>query len=51
MRGSTAPNQHILKIIVIFMLQTTVIPFLLMWALYSVMRSAIELPRSPPKLR
>jgi hypothetical protein len=43
--------EHILKIIVIFMLQTTVIPFLLMWALYSVTRSAIELPRPPPKLR
>jgi hypothetical protein len=33
------------------MLQTTVIPFLLMWALYSVTRSAIELPRPLPKLR
>jgi hypothetical protein len=44
-------REHILKIIVIFMLQTTVIPFLLMWALYSVTRSAIELPRPPPKLR
>ena len=43
--------EHILKIIVIFMLQTTVIPFLLMWALYSVTRSAIELPRPLPKLR
>ena len=43
--------EHILKIIVIFMLQTTVIPFLLMWALYSVTRSAIELPRPLAKLR
>jgi hypothetical protein len=42
--------EHILKIIVIFMLQTTVIPFLLMWALYSVTRSAIELPRPLPKI-
>src|SRR4051812_44342936 len=42
--------EHILKIIVIFMLQTTVIPFLLMWALYSVTRSAIELPRPSLKI-
>jgi hypothetical protein len=42
--------EHILKIIVIFMLQTTVIPFLLMWALYSVIRSAIELPRQAAKI-
>jgi hypothetical protein len=37
--------EHILKIIVIFLLQTAVIPFLLLWALYSITRSAIEPPR------
>lgn len=43
--------EHILKIIVIFLLQTTVIPFLLMWALYGITRSAIELPRQPVRIR
>lgn len=43
--------EHILKIIVIFLLQTTVIPFLLLWALYGITRSAIELPRPMAKIR
>ena len=43
--------EHILKIIVIFLLQTTVIPFLLMWALYGITRSAIELPRPKAAFR
>lgn len=42
--------EHILKIIVIFLLQTTVIPFLLLWALYGIARSAIELPRQRLKV-
>lgn len=41
--------EHILRIIVIFLLQTTVIPFLLLWALYGLARSAIEFPRRAMK--
>ena len=36
---------HIVKIMVIFILQTLVIPFLLLWALYGVLRGTFELPR------
>jgi len=43
--------EHILKIIVIFLLQTTVIPFLLLWALYGFTRSAIEMSRPAVKMR
>ena len=37
--------EHIVKIMVIFMLQTLVIPFLLLWGLYGVLRGTFELPR------
>ena len=37
--------EHIVKIMVIFMLQTLVIPLLLLWGLYGVLRGTIELPR------
>lgn len=42
--------EHIIKISVIFLLQTTVIPFLLLWAMYSITRSALELPRRMVKM-
>jgi hypothetical protein len=37
--------EHIIKIIVIFALQTLVIPLLLLWALYGIARRAFEWPR------
>ena len=37
--------EHVVKIMVIFMLQTLVIPLLLLWGLYGVLRSTFELPR------
>lgn len=43
--------EHILKIIVIFLLQTLVIPTLLLWALYGIARSAIELPGQAVNLK
>lgn len=36
--------EHLIKLIVIFLLQTLVIPLLLMWALYAVARGTFELP-------
>lgn len=36
--------EHIIKLIVIFLLQTLVIPLLLIWALYAVARGTFELP-------
>jgi len=36
---------HIVKIMVIFLLQTLIIPILLLWALYGVLRGTFELPR------
>ena len=36
---------HIVKIMVIFLLQTLIIPILLLWALYGVVRGTFELPR------
>lgn len=38
-------TEHIIKLIVIFLLQTLVIPLLLLWALYGVVRGAFEWPR------
>ena len=40
--------EHIVKIMVIFMLQTLVIPVLLLWGLYGVLRGTFELPRHLP---
>ena len=37
--------EHIVKIMVIFMLQTLVIPLLLLWGLYGILRGTFELPR------
>lgn len=37
--------EHVIKLIVIFLLQTLVIPLLLFWALYGVARGAFEWPR------
>ena len=37
--------EHIVRIMVIFMLQTLVIPLLLLWGLYGVLRGTFELPR------
>ncbi len=36
---------HIVKIMVIFLLQTMIIPILLLWALYGLLRGTFELPR------
>jgi hypothetical protein len=36
--------EHIINLIVIFLLQTLVIPLLLMWALYAVVRGTFKLP-------
>jgi len=36
--------EHIINIIVIFLLQTLVIPLLLMWVLYAVARGTFEMP-------
>ncbi|GAO36944.1 hypothetical protein SCT_2359 [Sulfuricella sp. T08] len=36
--------EHIIKLIVIFLLQTLIIPVLLIWALYAVAKGAFELP-------
>ena len=36
---------HIVRIMVIFLLQTLIIPILLLWALYGVLRGTFELPR------
>ena len=40
--------EHIVKLIVIFVLQTLVIPLLLLWALYGVARRAFEWPGPMP---
>lgn len=41
--------KHIITLIVIFLLQTLIIPVLLMWALYGVARSAVTPKQSKPK--
>jgi hypothetical protein len=38
-------TEHIVKLMVIFVLQTLVIPLLLLWGLYGFVRFAFELPR------
>lgn len=43
-------TEHIIKLIVIFVLQTLVIPLLLLWALYGVARRAFEWPRPMPSV-
>jgi hypothetical protein len=42
--------EHIIRLIVIFALQTLVIPLLLLWALYGMARRAFEWPRQTPDL-
>ena len=37
--------EHFIKLIVIFLLQTLVIPLLFLWVMYVVVRSAFALPR------
>jgi hypothetical protein len=41
-------TEHIIKLIVIFLLQTLVIPLLLLWGLYAVVRAVFELPGRMP---
>ena len=41
---------HMVKIMVIFLLQTLVIPMLLLWILYSVAKGVFQLPRRPLEL-
>jgi hypothetical protein len=38
-------TEHIIRLMVIFMLQTLVLPLLLLWGLYGVVRGAFEFPR------
>jgi hypothetical protein len=40
-------TEQIINLIVIFLLQTLLIPLLLLWALYGAARAAFEWPRSP----
>jgi hypothetical protein len=51
-RAAEQATEHIIKLIVIFLLQTLVIPLGLLWALYGVARRAVEwpAPRSYPVL-
>lgn len=42
-------SEHIVKLIVIFVLQTLVIPLLLLWGLYGVARRAFEWPGQMPR--
>ena len=44
-RAAEQATEHIIKLIVVFLLQTLVIPLLLFWALYAAARSAFESPR------
>ena len=41
-------TEHIIKLIAIFVLQTLVIPLLLLWVLYSVVRRVFEFPSKVP---
>ena len=41
-------TEHIIKLIAIFVLQTLVIPLLLLWVLYSVVRRVFEFPAKMP---
>ncbi len=42
-------TENIIRLIVIFLLQTLVMPLLLLWALYGVARHALEWPRQMPQ--
>ena len=44
-------TEHIIKLIVIFLLQTLVLPLLLLWALYGVAKRAFEWPGQRPYAR
>ena len=41
-------TEHMIKLMVIFLLQTLFIPLLLLWCLYGVLRGAFELPHLSP---
>ncbi len=41
--------EHIIKLMVIFLLQTLLIPLLLLWVLYGLLRRALEWPGSMPR--
>jgi hypothetical protein len=43
-RAAEQATEHIIKLIVIFVLQTLVIPLLLLWALYGFVRQVFERP-------
>ena len=43
-KAAEQATEHIVKLMVIFLLQTLVIPLLLLWSLYGVLRGAFELP-------
>ena len=42
-------TEHIIKLIVVFLLQTLVIPLLLLWAMYGLARRMFEWPGPPPQ--
>ena len=42
-------TEHIIKLIVIFLLQTLVLPLLLLWGLYGVVKRAFEWPGQMPE--
>lgn len=41
-------TEHMVKLMVIFLLQTLVMPLLLLWGLYGIARGVFELPRQSP---
>ena len=44
-RAAEQAVDHIVRIMVIFLLETLIIPVLLLWALFAVLRGTFELPR------
>ena len=47
-RAAEQAVDHIVRIMVIFLLETLIIPVLLLWALFAVLRGTFELPRHRP---
>ena len=41
-------TEHIVKLIVVFLLQTLLLPLLLVWALLGIVRASVVPPRSLP---
>lgn len=45
MEAAEKATEHVVKLMWVFLLQTIVIPLLLLWGLYAVVRGTFELPR------